>query len=98
MESTLDDWRHHKIQWRQLKLQLALRSEQNLSVLDIRFGQFPDQTLCCCCCCSVTQSCPTLCGPMDCSMLGSLSFTISQSLLKLTSIESVMPSNRLILC
>ena len=28
----------------------------------------------------------------------SLSFTISQSLLKLTSIESAMPSNRLILC
>ena len=28
----------------------------------------------------------------------SLSFTISQSLLKLTSIESVMPSNYLILC
>ena len=28
----------------------------------------------------------------------SLSFTISRSLLKLTSIESVMPSNRLILC
>ena len=28
----------------------------------------------------------------------SLSFTISQSLLKLMSIESVMPSNRLVLC
>ena len=28
----------------------------------------------------------------------SLSFTISQSLLKVTSIESVMPSNPLILC
>ena len=28
----------------------------------------------------------------------SLSFTISQNLLKLTSIESVMPSNHLILC
>ena len=39
MESSLDDWRHHKIQWRQLKLQLALRSEQNLSVPDIRFGR-----------------------------------------------------------
>ena len=23
-----------------------------------------------CCCCSVTQSCPTLCHPMDCSMPG----------------------------
>ena len=28
----------------------------------------------------------------------SLSFTISQSLLKLTSVESVMPSNHLVLC
>ena len=35
---------------------------------------------------------------MDCSLQGSLSFTISQSLLKLMSIESVMPSSHLILC
>ena len=35
---------------------------------------------------------------MDCSTEASLSFTISQSLLKLMSTESVMPSNRLILC
>ena len=34
---------------------------------------------------------------MDCSMPGFLSFTISQSLLKLMSIELVMPSNHLIL-
>ena len=34
---------------------------------------------------------------MDCSTPGFLSFTISQSLLKLLSIESVMPSNHLIL-
>ena len=26
--------------------------------------------ICCCCCCSVTQSCPTVCEPMDCSMPG----------------------------
>ena len=50
------------------------------------------------CYCSVTQSCLTLCDPMDCSMPGFLSFTISLNLLKLMSIESVMPSNRLILC
>ena len=42
------------------------------------------------CCCSVTQSCLTLCDPMDCST-ASLSFTISQRLLKLMSIESMMP-------
>ena len=35
---------------------------------------------------------------MDCSMPASLSVTNSRSLLKLMSIESVMPSNHLILC
>ena len=48
------------------------------------------------CGCSVTKSCPTLCNPMDCSMPASLSFTVSQSLLRLMSTESVMPSNLLI--
>ena len=42
--------------------------------------------------------CLALCDPMDCSTPASLSFTISQSLLKLMSIESMMPSNHLILC
>ena len=46
---------------------------------------------------SVAQSCLILCDPMDCSQ-DSLSITNSQSLLKLMSIESVMPSNHLILC
>ena len=46
---------------------------------------------------SVAESCPTLCDPMDCSMQASLSITNSWSLLKLTSIELVMPSNQLIL-
>ena len=45
---------------------------------------------------SVTKLCPTLCHPMDCSM--SLTFTISQNLLKLISIESVILYNHLILC
>ena len=35
---------------------------------------------------------------MDCSSRASLSFTISWSLLKLMSIESVMPSSHLVLC
>ena len=51
-----------------------------------------------CCCGSVAQSCLILWDPMDCSTPGSLSFTISHSLLKLMSIESTMPSNHLILC
>ena len=42
-------------------------------------------------CCSIVQSCPTLCQ-------ASLSITNSWSLLKPMSIESVMPSNHLILC
>ena len=46
----------------------------------------------------VVQSCPTLCNPMDCSIPGFLSFTISWSLLKLTSNKSLMPSNHLVLC
>ena len=50
------------------------------------------------CCCSVAKSYPALCNPMDCSMPGSLSFTVSQSLVKLISIESVMPFNHLVLC
>ena len=47
---------------------------------------------------SVTQSCLTLRDPMDCSSQASLSFIISQNLLKLISVESLMPSNHLILC
>ena len=44
--------------------------------------------------CSVAQ-CATLCNPTDSS---TLSFTVSRSLLKCMSIESVMPSNHLSLC
>ena len=48
---------------------------------------------------SVAQSCPTLCDPMDSSTRhASLSITNSHSLLKLMSIELVMPPNHLILC
>ena len=47
---------------------------------------------------SVTQSCLTFCDPIDCSTQASQSITYSQSLLKLISIEWVMPSNHLILC
>ena len=47
---------------------------------------------------SVAQLCLTLCDPMDHSTPRFLSVTNSWSLLKLMSIESVMPSNHLILC
>ena len=46
---------------------------------------------------SVTQSCPILCNPTNCSMHGLPTITNSRSLLRLMSIESVMPSDHLIL-
>ena len=49
-------------------------------------------------CGSVAQSCLTLCNPWTVARQPSLSLTISQSLLKLMSIESVMTPNHLILC
>ena len=48
-------------------------------------------------CCSVAKSCPTLCIPMDCSMLGFPGLLYFPEL-KSVSIESVIPSNHLILC
>ena len=45
-----------------------------------------------------SQSCPTLCDPMNRSTPGLPVHPNSQSSLKLTSIESVMPSSHLILC
>ena len=47
---------------------------------------------------SVTQLCPTLCNPWTAAHQASLSITKSRSLLKLMSMESVMPSYHLILC
>ena len=52
-----------------------------------------------CCCCSISKSCLILCHLMDCTAhQASLSFTISWSFLRFMSIESMMPSNHLILC
>ena len=47
---------------------------------------------------SVAQSCLTLCDPMNCSTPGLPVLANSQSLPKLMSIESVMPSRHLIFC
>ena len=44
------------------------------------------------------KSCPTLCDPWITARQASLSITISQSSLRLTSIESVMPSSHFTLC
>ena len=52
-----------------------------------------------CCCCLVTQSCPILCNPMNCSTPG---FPVPHYLPEFaqanTPTESVMPSNHFILC
>ena len=57
------------------------------------------QDNCCFSFSSVAQLCPALCDPMEApAHQASLSITDSWSLLKLMFIESVMPSNHLILC
>ena len=53
---------------------------------------------CWCYCCSVTKAYLTLCNAWTEALQAFLSFTISRSLVKLMSIESVILSNHLILC
>ena len=50
------------------------------------------------CFCLITKSCLTPCDPCPATRQASLSFTVSWSLLRFMSIESVMPSKHLILC
>ena len=52
----------------------------------------------CCCCCSVTQSVWLFATPWTAAHQASLSVTISRSLLQFMSIESMMPTNHLVLC
>ena len=52
----------------------------------------------CCCCCLVVQLCPTLCNPLGPQHARLPCPSPTQSLLKLMSIELVMPSNHHILC
>ena len=63
--------------------------------------QLPDftqtQIRICNSCCSVTQSCLTFVTPRNAACQASVTFTISRSLLRLMSLESVMPSNHLVL-
>ena len=47
---------------------------------------------------SANQLCVTTCDPMECSTPASLSITNSSTMLKIMPIESVMPSNHLMLC
>ena len=51
-----------------------------------------------CCCFSVTKSCLTLYDPLDCSTPGIPVHHQLPEFTQLTSIESVIPSNHLMLC
>ena len=51
-----------------------------------------------CCCCSITKSCLTLCNPMDCSTPGFPILCYLREFVQFMNIESVIPSNHLILC
>ena len=76
--------------------QMPLKSDSSTSL--VWAPHWASSLLIICWCCSVLQSCLTLWDPMDCNMQSSLFFIIFQILLKLMSIETVMPSNHLILC
>ena len=69
------------------KKKLTQSSKLNFSSVQFSSVQFS----------SVAQSCPTLCDPMNHARQASLSITNSWSPPKPVSIESVMPSNHLIL-
>ena len=73
-----------RISWR--KTQIVIRHMKTRSAL--RILQFR----------SVAQLCPTFATPWIAARQASLSITNSQSSLRFTSIESVMPSRHLILC
>ena len=68
-----------------LMLKVKLQYFHHLMQIAVRFS-------------SVTQSCPTLCDPINRSMPGLPTITNSWSSLRFMSIESVMPSSHLILC
>ena len=75
-----------------LKLDLTSGSSFKLAIVSLY-----------CCCCPIFKSCLTHCNTQTVAYQilthqTFLSFSISMSLLKLISIESVMPSNHFILC
>ena len=81
-----------QITWNSFICSLKYQSKCTHKILVLWLSQFSSVQLS-----SVTQSCPTLWEPMDCSTSGFPVHTNSWSSLKLMSIESVMPSNHLIL-
>ena len=73
---------------RGLNLEFYSSHEKSLTIVPLEPVRFS----------SVVQSCLTLCDPMDCSTPGLPAHHQLRSLLKLTSIESVMPPNHPIFC
>ena len=69
-------------------MHVVARRKSNTKIVLSMSGQFS----------SVAQPCLSLCDPMDCRTHASLSITNSGSLLKLLSIDLVMPFNHLTLC
>ena len=72
--------------------------DTNLHFLSLLHWQTGSLTLVLCCYSSVTHLCPAFCNPWAGALQASLFFTISQSLLKLMSTESVIPPKYLVLC
>ena len=95
--SEINSWNNLTNTWISSKVSLTRICRNTLSMRGV---SAPHKVRChfICFCCSVTMSCLTLCDPMDCSMPGSsLSATVSRSLLKFVTTESVMLSNHFIL-
>ena len=89
--------------WKEIHFQGGSAAEEkrqeNMMKVSIMSSKFSDRDgYSVCCYCSVTQSYLTLCDPRTAAHQASLSFTISRRLLRLMSVESVMPSNHLIFC
>ena len=72
---------------------IKFANSYNLKILDFLIATFSSVQFS-----SVPRSCPTFATPWITAHQASLSITNSRSLLKLMSIESVMPSSHLILC
>ena len=80
-------------------LRISCVTSDNLPTsLSLNFNFYKIGIIIAICCCSVTKSCPILCDPMDCSTPGFPVLYHLMDLLKLMSIEAVMPSNHLIFC
>ena len=97
------EWWHLVCQggWKKQLLNLLLENENSYhqwSVLTFLWIVIICYILYSCYCYWVITLFPTLCEPRDRSMPASLSFIIPMNLLKLMSIESLMPSDHLTLC